>query len=49
MAANVTRSISNIPKEVAAKAKDEMREQGYDPDNPRLDRKFISWMRNNFW
>lgn len=33
--------------EIAEKAKENMRAEGYDPDKPNIDSKFIEWLRNN--
>ena len=37
--------LSEFAPEVVAKTKDEMRAQGYDPDHPAVDDKFLAWMR----
>ena len=33
--------------ELVAKAKEEMLADGYDPEKPKLDGKFLDWLRNN--
>jgi|SRR6266536_3651297 len=35
------------PADHAAKAKEEMLASGYDPEKPKLDAKFLDWLRNN--
>jgi hypothetical protein len=38
---------SKSSKEDAAKAMEEMRAGGYDPDKPNIDGKFLDWLQNN--
>jgi hypothetical protein len=33
--------------EIAEKAKENMRAEGYDPDKPNIDAKFVEWLRKN--
>ena len=35
------------PSEIAEKAKENMRAEGYDPDRPNFDSKFLDWLQNN--
>jgi len=36
--------LSLAPEEIAAKAREELRAHGYDPDKPAIDAKFQSWL-----
>ncbi len=37
--------LSQDPAEIVAEAKEKLRQQGYDPDHPRIDAKFLAWLR----
>lgn len=39
--------LTQKPPEVARKAKEGMKREGFDADNPRIDGKFIQWMRDS--
>jgi hypothetical protein len=41
----VQMQLSQSPVEVAAAAKEEMKKSGYDADSPRIDGKFIAWLK----
>ncbi len=45
--ATVQLMLSQSPAEVAATAKEEMRAAGYDADKPKIDGKFLDWLRDN--
>ena len=38
--------LSQDPAEAVAEAKEKLRQQGYDPDHPRIDAKFLAWLRD---
>jgi hypothetical protein len=42
--ASFLRRLRESPPEVAEKMIDEARNEGYDPEHPRLDDKFLAWM-----
>ena len=37
--------LAQLPAEVVAEAKESMRAEGYDPDKPNVDSKFLDWLR----
>ncbi len=37
--------LTQVPAEVAARGREEMRAEGYDPDKPMIDRKFLDWLQ----
>jgi hypothetical protein len=39
--------LCQIPSEQAEPMKQGMKQQGYDPDEPRIDGKFVAWMTDN--
>lgn len=45
--AMIPQALAMAPAESAAKAKEEMRAGGYDPDKPNADIKFLDWLRNS--
>ena len=37
--------LAQSPEEAAARAKDQLRAEGYDPEKPAIDSKFLAWLR----
>lgn len=45
--AMVQLKLAQSPAEIVAKAKEEMRGEGYDADKPNIDGNFLDWLRDN--
>lgn len=45
--AMLPQALANFPAETVAKAKEEMLANGYDPNTPNVDGKFLDWLREH--
>ena len=37
--------LSQSPEDIAAKGMEQLRAEGYDPEKPKIDAKFLAWVR----